>query len=190
MDETADTHGLVNQIRQGNRDAFRILVDQYKRLVSHVIYRATGQIRDHEDLCQDVFLKVFQNIHQFREEAKLSTWIAQIAYNTSINYLRKKKPALYDDDARILETFAAGEERPDIQTEKQDVNSRISEAIDRLPLQMRTIITLYHLDEMSYKEISEIMNMPEGTIKSCLFRARGQLKTSLARQYEIKDIES
>lgn len=189
MDSLTNTGALIEQIRQGNRDAFRILVDQNKRLVSHVIYRAAGQIPDHEDLCQDVFLKVYRNIHKFREDAKLSTWIAQIAYNTSINYLRKKRPSLYEDETRILETTETDEDLPDIQTEKRDIHQRIAEAIDRLPIQMKTVITLYHLEEMNYKEIGEIMKLPEGTMKSYLFRARRHLKKILSHQLEPKDVQ-
>ena len=190
MNRHTDTRALVNQIRHGNCEAFRTLVDQHKRLVSHLIYRTAGDIADHEDLCQDVFLKVYQNIHKFREDAKLSTWIAQIAYNTGINYLRKKKPSSYEDHAAILATFEDDTEQPDIETERRDIQSRIAEAIDHLPIQMKTIVTLYHLDEMSYKEISHIMNMPEGTVKSYLFRARKKLKKHLMKHIEIKDIQS
>ena len=172
MDQHIDTHALVNRIRHGDRDAFRTMVDQHKRLVSHVIYRVAGHIADHEDLCQDVFLKVYQNIHKFREDSKLSTWIAQIAYNTSINYLRKKKPSFYEDDKAILATFQDDVEQPDLETERKDIQSRIAEAIDHLPVPMKTIITLYHLEEMTYKEICDAMDMPEGTVKSYLFRAR------------------
>lgn len=185
-----DSHALIQEIRSGDRDAFRILVDQHKRLVSHVIYRTTGKIPDHEDLCQDVFLKVFRNIHAFREDAKLSTWIAQIAYNTGINYLRKKRPSLYEDDSRFMHHVGAEEETPDIQTEKSDIKQRIAAAIEQLPFQMRTIITLYHLEEMSYQEISKIMHLPEGTMKSYLFRARKKLKTILSHQFEPKDVLS
>ena len=190
MDQRKDTHALVSQIRSGDRNAFRTLVDQHKRLVSHVIFRATGHIPDHEDLCQDVFLKVYQNIHKFREDAKLSTWIAQIAYNTSINYLRKKKPSLFENDAAILTTFKDEVEQPDVETERKDVSSRIADAIEQLPVQMRTIVTLYHLEEMSYKEICGIMRMPEGTVKSYLFRARKNLKKLLIKKFEPEDIQS
>ncbi|NQT27905.1 RNA polymerase sigma factor [candidate division KSB1 bacterium] len=189
MNQPTDTRALINQIRHGNRDAFRTLVEQNKRLVSHVIYRTAGHINDHEDLCQDVFIKVYQNIHKFREDSKLSTWIAQIAFNTSINYLRKKRPSLYEDESRILATYETNEDLPDIQIEKMDRNQRIAKAIDSLPLQMRTVITLYHLEEMSYKEIGEIMNMPEGTMKSYLFRARKKLKNVLSQELELKDIQ-
>lgn len=190
MDQQTDTHEILRRIRNGDRDAFRILVDRHKRLVSHIVYRTVGRTHDHEDLCQDVFLKVFRRIDTFREEAKLSTWIARIAVNTGVNYLRKKKPSLYEDEPGFMKTADTDALPPDLLAEKTDLNERIEAAVSRLPVQLRTILTLYHVEEMSYKEISEIMNLPEGTMKNYLFRARKKMKTLLADQIETKDILS
>ena len=82
---------LIRQILNGNRNAFTFLVNRYQKLVVHITGRLIQRNEELEDVCQDVFLKVYQNLGKYRNECKLSTWIATIAYNTSINYLRKFK---------------------------------------------------------------------------------------------------
>jgi len=131
-----------------------------------------------EDVCQDVFLKVFQNLGKYRNECKLSTWIATIAYNTSINYLRKFKKGdeVKPDDSvalRNLTDFKSAD------YEKADLHRYIHEQIELLPVHYRTVLTLYYLDEFSYQEIEQITGMPEGTVKSYLFRAKALLKEKL-----------
>jgi len=146
---------------------------------------------DREDLCQDVFLKVYQNLNSFRHESKLSTWIAKIAYNTCINHLQKKKVPLFDDrssDVQSLEEIPGDPMLPDGLTEKSDIAHRLQLEIGRMSLQYRTILTLYHLDEISYAEIGKIMNLPEGTVKSHLFRARKQLRNRLMSKYRKEEL--
>jgi len=148
-------------------------------------------ITDREDLCQDVFLKVYKNLSKFRFDSKLSTWIARIAYNGCINFLEKKKVPLYDDlddSEQSVERFTDNEFRPDDITEGRDISSRLRGEIEKLPIKYRTIITLYHLDEMSYNEIADVMDLPEGTVKSYLFRARKLLKQRLEENYRPEDL--
>jgi len=188
---TTEPRQLIARIRAGDTHAFQAFIDQYKRLVTHIVFRMISNTADREDLCQDVFLKVYQNLDGFRFESKVSTWIARIAHNLCINYLQKKKVLLYDDrtpESESLEDFSGGHNLPDSFAEERDIASRLQDEIDKLEIRFRTILTLYHLDEMSYAEIAQIMNLPEGTVKSYLYRARKRLKERLMEKYQKEEI--
>ena len=169
---------LINQILGGNMNAFTFLVNRYQKLVVHITGRLIQRQDELEDVCQDVFLKVFQNLGKYRNECKLSTWIATIAYNTSINYLRKFKKGdeVNPDDSAALRNLT---DYRSTEYEQIDLHRYIREQIENLPVQYRTVLTLFHLEEFSYQEIEQITGMPEGTIKSYLFRAKALLKEKL-----------
>lgn len=169
---------LINQILNGNTNAFTFLVNRYQKLVVHITGRLIQRQDELEDICQEVFLKVYQNLGKYRNECKLSTWIATIAYNTSINYLRKFKKGeeVNPDDSAALRNLT--DYRSD-EFEKTDLHRYIRDQIELLPVQYRTVLTLFHLEEFSYQEIEQITGMPEGTIKSYLFRAKALLKEKL-----------
>lgn len=183
----ADQRQLVERIVAGDKNSFRALVKDYQRLVSHIVFRMIPPGPDREDLCQEVFVKVYQNLRNFRFDAKLSTWIARITYNSCLNFLDKKHLPLYDDlveEDRPFEPAAPDDSaRPDRAYESSRTGEIVRNEISRLPAVYKTLITLYHLEQMSYTEIGRIMNMPEGTVKSYLFRARKMLKGRLQAVY-------
>lgn len=169
---------LIAQILSGNMNAFTFLVNRYQKLVVHITGRLIQRHDELEDVCQEVFLKVYQNLGKYRNECKLSTWIATIAYNTSINYLRKFKKGdeVDPDDSVALKNLT--DFKPDA-FERADLHRYIRDQIENLPVHYRTVLTLFHLEEFSYQEIEQITGMPEGTIKSYLFRAKALLKEKL-----------
>ena len=172
---------LVQQVLIGNENAFRFLVAKHERLVLHVVGRVIQRQEDVEDVCQEVFLKVFEKLKRFRGESRLSTWIATIAYNTSITQLRKsgrRKEQSMDDKPELTAWEKDTAENHKV-AEKDEVRKYLLESIEKLPVNYRTVITLFHLEEFSYKEMEEITGMPEGTIKSYLSRARKLLKKRL-----------
>ena len=173
-----DDSELIGQILNGNMNAFTFLVKRYQKLVIHIAGRLIQRQDELEDVCQDVFLKVYQNLGKYRNECKLSTWIATIAYNTAINYLRKYKKVdeVNPDDSIALRNLT--DFKPD-KYEQADLHRYVREQIELLPVHYRTVLTLYHLDEFSYQEIEQITGMPEGTVKSYLFRAKALLKEKL-----------
>ncbi len=179
---------LVQQVLSGNENAFRFLVAKHERLVLHVVGRIIQSEDDVKDICQEVFIKVFRKLKRFRGESRLSTWIATIAYNTSISYVRKQKKYVeqsYDEQPAII----VGEEDNSLNqkiVEREEIKEYLLRAIEELPVHYRTVLTLFHLEEFSYKEIEQITEMPEGTIKSYLSRARKILKERLER---IEDSE-
>ncbi len=193
MDET---RLLVERILNGNKEAFEQLVRQHERLVGQMVARMVPNSKDHEDLCQDVFMRVYENLAGFRFNSKLSTWIAQIAYNRCVNYLQKKRVPVFGD--RDLDmTGEPGEDNysdhqpgPGDLVEERDLSERVRAEIGQLPPAQRTVITLYHLQDMSYEEIGDVMKLPSGTVKSHLFRARRKLKELLMARYELEEIWS
>jgi RNA polymerase sigma factor (sigma-70 family) len=173
---------LIAKILHGDNKAFELLIKQYERLVLHVTGRLIKRDEDVTDVCQEVFIKVYYGLSKFNSQSKLSTWIARIAYLTSVNHLRKYKNenlnrVVGEDDN--LDNYHFSDETPERLLVKKDVNAYVHYLIMQLPLAYRTVLTLYHLQEFSYNEIQEITGMPEGTIKSYLFRGRNLLKEKL-----------
>jgi len=182
---------LIEKIIAGETDTFRSFVDEYKNLVMHIVFRMVGSKNVGEDLCQDVFLKVYDKLNNFRFQSKVSTWVAKIAYNRCINYLEKKHVPLFDDfvaDDASIEDFGSHISSPDDTAESKDLQQRVREEIQKLPVKFKTILTLYHLDELNYAEIGEVMQLPEGTVKSHLFRARKHLKEQLIKKYQKEEL--
>jgi RNA polymerase sigma-70 factor (ECF subfamily) len=189
-----DSRTLVAEILSGNRGAFQTFVERYQRLVSHVVFRMVTNRADREDLCQDVFVKVYQNLGGFHFGSKLSTWVARIAYNTCLSYLQKKRVPLLEDMKPVdevrdaLETAVDDAPMVDETAAERDLFDRVQAEMNHLPPQYRAILTLYHLDEMSYEEIVDVTGLPMGTVKSYLYRARQLLRERLKRKYELEDI--
>ena len=176
---------LVQQVLYGNNNAFRFLVAKHQRLVVHIVVRIVQQQEDVEDVCQEVFIKVFRKLKKFRGESKLSTWIAKIAYNTSISHIRKgKHDAQSYDEQPLLIATERDESLNQKLIEREEAKKYLMQFIEKLPVQYRTVLTLFHLEEFSYREIEEITEMPEGTIKSYLSRARQLLKDQLEKMAE------
>ena len=191
MSAISNSRKLINRITRGDTEAFANIIEEYKRLVYHIVCKLVRNETEREDLCQDIFIKVYQNLHRFQHESKLSTWIARIAYNSAINHLKKKKVPLLDDhnpNGRSIETEFGEDPTPYSFAEGADLTRRLKSEIESLPVQFKTILTLYHLEQMSYSEIAEILDMPDGTVKSYLFRARKLLKEKLMDKYEPEEL--
>ncbi|MBS1527157.1 MAG: sigma-70 family RNA polymerase sigma factor [Bacteroidetes bacterium] len=170
---------VVARILSGDMRAFELLVRQYEKLVFYVIHRLVKDQQAAEDICQEVFIKVHKSMFRFNFQSKLSTWIARIAYLTAINYTRKyyrEKASAYPDD---LENYHFTTDTPEQLLTRKDTANYVEQLILELPERYRTVLTLYHLNEFSGPEIAEITGMPEGTVKSYLFRARKLLKEKL-----------
>jgi RNA polymerase sigma-70 factor (ECF subfamily) len=173
---------IIKRIIEGDMQAFKLLIKQNERLVSHMVAKVILIEEDREEICQDVFLKVYDKLGTFNYQSKLSTWIATIAYRMSLNYLQKKKIVVGTDDQELLQQQLdrlATSVTPESKMMDQDMKSYITGLVDHLPIQYRTVITLFHLEEMTYPEIAEITNMPTGTVKNYLFRGRKLLKEKL-----------
>ena len=187
---------LVESILRGNTNAFAEIVRNTRGLVTQIVCRMISNMEDRKDISQDIYLKAFNSLRSFRFQSKLSTWIGQIAYNTCLNYLEKKKlilpGKLFDEDDRksqeISFDFSSSASETEILIFKREMASIVQSSIESLTPIHRTMITLYHQEELSYHEIGQIMKLPEGTVKSYLFRARKALKENLLSQYKREEI--
>jgi RNA polymerase sigma factor (sigma-70 family) len=186
-----DDRALIDDILTGDKKSFRRFIEKYQRLVSHIVFRTVNDREDSEDICQEVFLKIYQNLASFNYRSKLSTWVAAIAYNTAVSYLQKKKMPLYEDlsdNFGLLEIAAPDKERPDRLVESKETAQYLQDEMSKLPARYRVIVTLFHHESMSYTEIAAALKMPEGTVKNYLFRARKLLKNRLEARFCMEDI--
>ena len=177
-----DDQALVARVASGDMQAFRLLIKQQERLVSHMISRLIDNAEDREELCQDVFLKVHEKLKEFNFQSRLSTWIATIAYRHAVNHLRKKKIKVSDipDEESFTAHFVA-EDNPEEKLADENMDELVMKFISLLPVQYKAVLTLYHLDGMSYPEIGVATGMPEGTVKNYLFRARALVKENVKK---------
>jgi RNA polymerase sigma-70 factor (ECF subfamily) len=186
---------LVEKVLRGDTNAFKTIIKNTEGLVAQIIFKMIASAEDRKDIAQDIYLKTFQKLASFKFQSKLSTWIAQIAYNTCINHLEKKKLLLIenneDDNEPDDETLGIMNTKINPfnnETEKIIFNKELSEILkketDKLSPVYRTLITLYHNEELNYSEIAEITELPEGTVKNYLFRARKTLRNNLLLTYK------
>ncbi|MGI4762368.1 MAG: RNA polymerase sigma factor [Janthinobacterium lividum] len=191
---------LVAQVLGGDTAAFGQVVQRTEGLVTQLVFKLIRHPADRPDLAQEVYLKVFKNLAGFKFQAKLSTWVGQITYNTCLHYLEKKQLVLLDPAE--LAPHDAGEASrrappppvagPDYDPETalfgQDLAGILGAAIEQLPPLYRTLIALYHQQELSYEEIAQITSLPDGTVKNYLFRARKILKQHLLARHQRDDL--
>jgi RNA polymerase sigma-70 factor (ECF subfamily) len=173
---------LVADVLAGRAGAFEQLVREYQGLCWHVVQRMVRHPEDTRELCQETFLRVHRSLHQYRFDAPLKSWIAQVAWSIARRHLERKRiplvDAVDDEGASLLDNIGDGQDLEGAAADGQ-VQSRLHAAIERLPPLQRTILTLYHLDEVPIGEIAGITGLAEGTIKSHLFRSRKRLRELL-----------
>jgi len=191
---------MVDRVLSGDTNAFGSIIKNTERMVAQIVFKMIPNPEDRKDMAQDIYLKAFKKLRSFKFESKLSTWIAQIGYNTCLDYLRKKKMIL---TGNIYEENEGGYAMPDMVNNKfsgtsemetdnfmlqKDLSVILKTEIDKLSPDYKMMITLYHNEELSYEEIGQITGMPSGTVKSYLFRARKTLKDSLLLNYKKEDL--
>lgn len=182
-----DDRAMVQAVLERAPGAFERLVVQHQSLVWHMVYRMVQHRDDAEELSQEVFLRVHQKLHQFRYDSALSTWIGSIAFSIATRHLQRKRITIADDndndgdEASLLERVG---DNFDLEASHADreLHTHIGEAMKNLSPIQRTLVTLYHLEEMSLLDIARITELPEGTVKNYLFRARLKLRQTLAKR--------
>ena len=196
---TTDRH-LVERVLSGETNVFGIIIKNTENLVAKIVFEMIASEGDRKDIAQDVYLKAYQKLPGFKFQSKLSTWIGQICYNTCIDHLRKRKLLLADI---IFETETdSSNELLDMMNTVQgnfdepvativigkNISEIVKKKIEKLPAIYKTLISLYHNEELSYEEIGTITGLPAGTVKSYLFRARRELKNDLLLHYKKEDL--
>ena len=189
----ADKH-LVDRVLRGDTRAFGIIIKNTENLVAQIVFKFIPGAEDRKDLAQDIYLKAFHNLPGFKFQSKLSTWIARIAYNSCLSWIEKKKLVLpgnlYEEeelyettDARVY-NHSSVENYSENNLFQKELSVILRKEIEGLPAIYQTLITLFHHESMTYEELSQITGLPEGTVKSSLFRARKMLKENLLSKYQ------
>lgn len=190
-------HILVDKVLSGDTNAFSIIISNTERLVAQIVFKMIPNSEDKKDIAQDIYLKTFHKLGTFKFQSKLSTWVGQIAYNTCLNYLEKKKLVLISNFNSDNETDDEILYNPKIESEyydteriffKNELAQILKIETDKLPPLYKTLITLYHNEELSYAEIAQITELPEGTLKNYLFRARKTLRDNLLKNYKKEEL--
>ena len=176
---------LVEAVLANRAGAFEQLVRDYQGLCWHIIQRMVRHPEDTRELCQEAFLRVHRYLHQYRFDSPLKSWIGQVAYSVAKRHLERKRIALADmhvgggmdedDGPSLLDNIGDGVDLQDAHALADD-ERELHAAIERLPPLQRTLLTLYHLEELPIGEIATITGLAEGTIKSHLFRSRKTLR--------------
>ena len=177
---------LVERAQRGDKRAFDLLVLKYQQKVAGVVSRYMRDQADILDVVQESFIKAYRALPKFRGDSAFYTWLYRIAINTAKNYLvsQSRRPPGSDIDAEMAEQLDAGErlkERaaPEDHLMTQEVEEAVWSAINALPEELRTAITLREIDGMSYEEIALAMDCPVGTVRSRIFRAREAIDNKL-----------
>jgi RNA polymerase sigma factor (sigma-70 family) len=182
---------LIEQVLRGNTRAFGIIIKNTERLVAQIIFKMVKDAEDRKDIAQDVYLKVFKSLSSFKFQSKLSTWIAKIAYNTCLHHLEKRKMNFVilpecDDEGNI--GLIPSNDDTESAIFQEQLAATLKVEIDLLPPLYQTLITLYHNEDLSYSEIAQITELPEGTLKNYLFRARKVLRENLLRKLKRESL--
>lgn len=182
---STDDRALVAAVLAQAPGAFERLVREYQGLCWHIIHRMVRHPDDASELCQEAFLRVHQRLHQFRHESALKSWIGQVAYSVAKRHLERLRiplaelsPVEQEEGLSLLEQIGDGFDLEAACADAQ-VQGVLNAAIETLPPLQRTLLTLYHLDELPIAEIATVTGLAEGTIKSHLFRTRKRLRELL-----------
>ena len=184
--DTASTalEALIQRCLGGDQAAWELIVKQYWRKVFNVAYKFVGKHDEAEDLTQDIFLKIFRSLNTFDRRANFQTWLISVSRNLCIDHyrsVRKERQMI----AREVDTSdlqpASGERGPYSAVEHQDLRTLLRQALQTLPVTLRTAVILRDLHELSYQEIADRLALPEGTVKSRINRGRIELARQLKR---------
>ena len=190
---TATDEMLFSQVQREDMHAFDMIVSRYKTRLYNCVYRMVNNPENAEDLVQETFLRVYKNRHNYQATSNFSTWIYTIALNLARSELRKRKRRQFFslNSSTHEDSNTEGFDLPDTSfgpsdhMEQSELGQAIQKAIDHLPIKYRTVIVLRDVQELSYEQISEILNCPTGTVKSRVNRARLRLQEML-RQWQIE----
>lgn len=186
MEQLTDEQ-LVDQIRQGEDEAYRLLIERHKHYIYTLVYRMTQHRETAEDLTQEIFIKLYRSLIYFRGESKFTTWLYRLAANVVTDYHRaqKRRPhqTLVD---KLKGWFTNREEEPEAVAIQKEQQHTVQRLLSELPDKYRLILYLYHYKQLSYQEISEVTQLPLKTIETRLYRGKALLKQ---KWQEVKDNE-
>ena len=173
---------LVADVLGQKPGAFERLVRDYQGLCWHIVQRMVRHPEDTRELCQEAFLRIHRNLHQYRFDAPLKSWIGQVAYSVAKRHLERRRIPLVEDDADGAPALDGVADAFDLagSAESDEAGRHLHAAIEALPPLPRMLLTLHYLDEVPIADIARMTGLAEGTIKSHLFRSRQRLRALLA----------
>lgn len=175
---------LIKKAASGDNKAFSKIYYQYKELVYRVVYRLLGGTEDINDAVQQTFIELFKSLPGYAGKSKFTTWLYRIAVNVSIQFFRKKRVSeKFKTSEWELDTIPSSD-TTSINIERKELKTQLEEALSSLQLKKRIVIVLHDIEHKTMEEISEIIGVPVGTIKSRLFYAREELKKKLGKILE------
>jgi RNA polymerase sigma-70 factor, ECF subfamily len=187
MKQYPDDQTIIEQIMNGDKQAYTMLVKRYQQKVFQLTMGFLHNSDDAADLAQEVFIKVYQKLSSFKGEAQFSTWLYRIAVNMSINFQRKRKFQSFfrriENEKESLQI--AGENDADQQMMKDEQKKILKTVLDQLPANQRKAIVLSHYDDLSNNELAEVMQLSVKAAESLLFRARAQMQKILKAQQKL-----
>ena len=179
---------LIERVCSGDIYAFQEIVERYKKKIYYIAYDIVGDFHEAEDVSQEVFIKMYRSLDRFRKDAKMGSWLYQIAVNTAIDSLRRKKSKprinVEDIDSVRKQEQALESASPEADPERRAVASLMQEHIDsalnKITPQERTVFVMRHYNEFKIREIADVLEVSSGTVKSLLFRALKKLRKELS----------
>lgn len=173
---------LIDQIKGGNQSAFVTLVEKYRNYVFTIALSVIREREDAEEIAQDVFVKVYQMLNSFQGTSSFKTWLYSVTYRTAIDYTRKKKKHRHSE---LDQNLSLADTREGNKANRDHLKTVLNNLIARLKPEDAGIITLFYLEELSVKEISEITGLNASNIKTRLFRMREQLRNIMETEYQL-----
>jgi len=188
---------IIQKLQRGNEQAFKELVENYQKMVVNTCFGMVHNIEDAEDIAQEVFIEVFRSIHKFRADSKLSTWLYRMAINRSLNYIRdnnrNKWFQSFEDSIKSKNTLHVNlinknTDHPEFVLENTQRATLLHEAIDSLAENQKIAFTLSKYEDLSYQEISKVMDVSVSSVESLMHRAKKNLQKKLYKCYQKKCI--
>jgi RNA polymerase sigma-70 factor (ECF subfamily) len=177
----------------GNPEAFEELVVRYQKPVYNLVYRFLGNVDDAKDITQETFVKAYQSLTKHNPDLAFHSWLFRIAQNLSIDYLRWKKRRRtvsldepFEETEQEMHYHEIADQTPDVRNQLVEAQkcAHIQTIINSLPEQFKSVIILRHIEGLSLQEIAHILNLPLGTVKTNLYRARNLMKEKLGNSYD------
>ena len=178
---------IVQQVQEGNVGAFDQLVLRYRERVYGVVYHMTSNREDAADLTQDAFIKAFQSINRFQGQSSFFTWLYRIAVNSTLSHLRKNRLRTFfsfekiteDDKTTELLAQLTDKDGADREVYVRELQEKLNEAMQKLSIKHRTVVTLFEIDGLSHEQIAEVVGCSVGTVRSRLHYAKQILQSEL-----------
>ena len=176
-----DEISLIERFKRGDQSSFEYIVQTYQDRIYNLCRYLLGHPQDAEDAAQDVFVKAYRKLKDFRPESSLYTWLYRIGVNTCLDHKKKSRPEPLKDES-LAEDLPSAEPSPERSYQSQEIGRAINSALEQLSKNSRAVIVLKEIEGLSYEEIAEVLHISIGTVKSRISRTREELRRLLRKK--------